>query len=77
VRQPPRKLTLLASIDVAGYTRLVQHDERGTLAELNSCARSSSIRCSRAAGIGGGPFRHGRIYSGHPRLPFSSARRTS
>src|SRR5439155_8879870 len=36
VRQPPRKLTVLASIDVAGYTRLVQHDERGTLAELNT-----------------------------------------
>jgi adenylate cyclase len=34
MRQPPRKLTVLASIDVAGYTRLVRQDERGTLGEL-------------------------------------------
>ena len=30
----PRKLTVLASLDVAGYTRLVERDERGTLAAL-------------------------------------------
>ena len=30
----PRKLTVLASLDVAAYTRLVERDERGTLAEL-------------------------------------------
>src|SRR6202165_1446963 len=34
MRTPPRRLTVLASIDVAGYTRLVEADERGTLAEL-------------------------------------------
>ena len=34
MRMPPRRLTVLASIDVAGYTRLVEADERGTLAEL-------------------------------------------
>jgi class 3 adenylate cyclase len=34
VRQPPRKLTVLASIDVAGFTRLIQDDERGTLSQL-------------------------------------------
>jgi adenylate cyclase len=32
----PRKLTVLASLDVAGYTRLVERDERRTLAELES-----------------------------------------
>ena len=32
--RPPRKLTVLASLDVAGYTRLVERDERGTLSEL-------------------------------------------
>ena len=30
----PRKLTVLASLDVAGYTRLVERDERGTLLDL-------------------------------------------
>ena len=39
MRQPPRKLTVLVSIDVAGYTRLVQHDERGTLGELAAIRR--------------------------------------
>lgn len=32
----PRKLTVLASLDVAGYTRLVERDERGTLADLDN-----------------------------------------
>ena len=32
--RPSRKLTVLASLDVAGYTRLVERDERGTLSEL-------------------------------------------
>jgi adenylate cyclase len=30
----PRKLTVLASLDVAGYTRLMERDERGTLLAL-------------------------------------------
>ena len=34
MRQAPRKLTVLASLDVAGYTRLIERDERGTLEEL-------------------------------------------
>jgi adenylate cyclase len=39
VRQPPRKLTVLASIDVAGYTRMVQRDERKTLGQLAAVRR--------------------------------------
>jgi len=35
----PRKLTVLASLDVAGYTRLVERDERGTLTELATIRR--------------------------------------
>ena len=31
---PPRRLTVLASLDVAGYTRLIDQDERGTLSDL-------------------------------------------
>lgn len=34
MRVPPRRLTVLVSLDVAGYTRLVENDERGTLSEL-------------------------------------------
>jgi adenylate cyclase len=34
MRMPPRRLTVLASIDVVGSTRLLEADERGTLAEL-------------------------------------------
>src|SRR5215213_5392848 len=34
MRVPPRRLTVLASLDVAGYTRHVEKDERGTLSEL-------------------------------------------
>ena len=33
-RTPPRRLTVLASIDIAGYTRLLEANERGTMAEL-------------------------------------------
>jgi adenylate cyclase len=32
----PRRLTVMVSLDVAGYTRLVQEDERGTLSELRA-----------------------------------------
>ncbi len=39
MRPPPRKLTVLASLDVAGYTRLVEKDERGTLTELATIRR--------------------------------------
>jgi adenylate cyclase len=39
MRPAPRRLTVLASIDVAGYTRLVERDERGTLAELAAIRR--------------------------------------
>ncbi len=39
MRQPPRKLTVLASIDVAGYTRMVQRDERKTLTALATVRR--------------------------------------
>ena len=39
MRPPPRKLTVLASFDVAGYTRLVERDERGTLTELATIRR--------------------------------------
>ncbi len=39
MRPPPRKLTVLASLDVAGYTRLVEQDERGTLTELATIRR--------------------------------------
>ena len=39
MRPPPRKLTVLASLDVAGYTRLVERDERGTLTELATIRR--------------------------------------
>jgi adenylate cyclase len=39
MRPAPRRLTVLASIDVAGYTPLVERDERGTLAELAAIRR--------------------------------------
>ena len=39
MRPPPRKLTVLASLDVAGYTRLVERDERATLTELAAIRR--------------------------------------
>jgi adenylate cyclase len=34
MRRAPRRLTVLASLDVAGFTRLVADDERGTLIAL-------------------------------------------
>lgn len=34
MRVPPRRLTVLASLDVAGYTRRIEANERGTLAEM-------------------------------------------
>jgi adenylate cyclase len=36
MRVPPRRLTVLVSLDVAGYTRLIEDDERGTLSEIAS-----------------------------------------
>jgi adenylate cyclase len=39
MRPAPRRLTVLASLDVAGYTPLVERDERGTLAELAAIRR--------------------------------------
>jgi adenylate cyclase len=36
MRMPPRRLTVLASTDVVGYTRLLEADERGTLAEVEA-----------------------------------------
>ena len=39
MRPPPRKLTVLVSLDVAGYTRLVETDERGTLTALAKIRR--------------------------------------
>lgn len=35
----PRRLAVIVSLDVAGYTRLIQTDERGTLAELSRIRR--------------------------------------
>lgn len=35
----PRRLAVLVSLDVAGYTRLIQADERGTLVELSRIRR--------------------------------------
>jgi len=48
MRVPPRRLTVLASLDVAGYTRLVEKDERGTLSEL-AAVRLKIIRPTLAA----------------------------
>ena len=48
MRVPPRRLTVLASLDVAGYTRLVEADERGTLSEL-AAVRLKIIRPTLAA----------------------------
>src|SRR5689334_17119533 len=39
MRRAPRRLSVLASLDVAGYTRLVEEDERGTLAALATLRR--------------------------------------
>ncbi len=40
MQRAPRKLTVLASLDVAGYTRLVERDERGTLLALARLRRN-------------------------------------
>ena len=40
MQRAPRKLTVLASLDVAGYTRLVEGDERGTLVDLARIRRN-------------------------------------
>ncbi len=40
MRRAPRKLTVLASLDVAGYSRLVERDERGTLVDLARIRRN-------------------------------------
>lgn len=37
--RPPRRLAVIVSLDVAGYTRLIHADERGTLAELAGIRR--------------------------------------
>lgn len=39
MRVPPRRLTVLASLDVAGYTRRIEANERGTLAEIADMRR--------------------------------------
>lgn len=40
MQRAPRKLTVLASLDVAGYSRLVERDERDTLVALARIRRS-------------------------------------
>ncbi len=55
MRVPPRRLTVLASLDVAGYTRLVEDDERGTLSEL-AAIRLKVIRPTLAT-YGGNLFK--------------------
>ena len=39
MQRAPRRLTVLASLDVAGYTKLVERDERGTLLALAQLRR--------------------------------------
>ncbi len=41
---PQRRLTVIVSLDVAGFTRLVQEDERGTSAALASIRRELAGR---------------------------------
>src|SRR5436190_19753191 len=40
MRRAPRRLTVLASLDVAGFTRLIDEDERGTLSDLARIRRT-------------------------------------
>ena len=40
MQRAPRKLTVLASLDVAGYTRLIERDERRTLLDLARLRRT-------------------------------------
>ena len=42
MRVSPRRLTVLASLDVAGSTRLMEADERGMLAEFVLVAQAAS-----------------------------------
>ncbi|MFE0759171.1 tetratricopeptide repeat protein [Inquilinus sp. NPDC058860] len=49
-----RRLTVIVSLDVAGFTRLVQEDERGTLAALASIRRELLGSTLRA--------RHGHVF---------------
>lgn len=51
---PQRRLTVIVSLDVAGFTRLVQEDERGTLAALASIRRELLGAPLRA--------RHGHVF---------------
>ncbi|HEY9346421.1 MAG TPA: hypothetical protein VIQ53_13980, partial [Inquilinus sp.] len=51
---PQRRLTVIVSLDVAGFTRLVQEDERGTLAALASIRRDLLGAPLRA--------RHGHVF---------------
>ncbi len=50
MRRLPRKLTVLASFDAAGYTRRVQDDERGTLAEVADITREILLPTLSACG---------------------------
>jgi adenylate cyclase len=51
---PQRRLTVIVSLDVAGFTRLVQEDERATLAALASIRREFLGATLRA--------RHGHVF---------------
>jgi adenylate cyclase len=51
MQRAPRKLTVLASLDVAGYTRLVERDERKTLLELARLRRNPRPRSSAIPAI--------------------------
>ncbi|OWJ67907.1 tetratricopeptide repeat protein [Inquilinus limosus] len=51
---PQRRLTVIVSLDVAGFTRLVQEDERGTLAALAAIRRDLLGAPLRA--------RHGHVF---------------
>jgi hypothetical protein len=41
-----RRLAAILAADVAGYSRLMERDEAGTLARLKTLRRDSSIRSS-------------------------------
>jgi adenylate cyclase len=40
----PRRLTVMVSLDVAGFTRLVQEDERATLVAVAAIRRCDAPR---------------------------------
>src|SRR6186713_2391457 len=50
----PRRLTVIVSLDVVGFTRLVQADERATLAELAAIRRDLLTATLEA--------RHGQVF---------------